>query len=110
MKWLSRKKGGFEGVHPEDVIVFSKDMTKAFSRGLEIPKERMMKMKEEAEYISNSFFWKNVCDRNTRFTAQEYEMARKDGEFPLGKGMIMTLDTIKKAIKDLKDFNITKQG
>lgn len=108
MKWLSGKKNEFQGVHPEDVIVFNRDKTKAFSRGQEIPKERMIKMKEEAESFKNSFFWRDICDRNVRFTAQEYEMARKDGEFPLGKGMILTLNTIKKAIKDIQDFNIGK--
>ena len=107
MKWLNGKIK-FQGVHPDDVIVFNRSKTKAFSRGQEIPKERMIQMKEEAERISNSFFWRDIIDRNVRFTAQEYEMARKDGEFPLGKGMILTLNTIKKAIKDLRDFEIKK--
>lgn len=107
MNWLS-KQNGFKGVHPEDVIVFNKEMTKAYSRGEEIPKDRIIQMKQEAEQFKNSFFWKDICDRDVRFTAQEYEMNRQDGEFPLGKGMIMTLNTIKKAIKDIEDFNIMK--
>lgn len=107
MKWLFGKIK-FQPVHPKDVIVFNKELTKAYSRGELIPKERMIKMKEEVEYITHSFFWRDICDRNVRFTAQEYEMARQDGEFPLGKGAILYLNTINKAIKDIQDFKIVK--
>ena len=99
----------FKGISIDDMILIKKGQNKdvAFSRGLIIPKERMLKMKEEAEYISHSFFW-DMCDKNIRYTAQEAGMARKDGDLPLAQGMILDLNIIKKAIKDIQDFNIGK--
>jgi len=116
MKWLSdtilkwAMKHLFQGISIDDILLIKKGDRKdtAFMRGLEVPRERMLKLKEECEYFSNSLFWKEICDKNIRYTAQEMGMARKDGDLPLAQGMILDLNVLKKAIQDIQNFNIGK--
>lgn len=96
----------FKGIRAEDIILFNRDRSKAFIQGQEVPRERMVQLKEEAERFENSWLWKEVLEKNLRYTAQERGMSRKDKELPMGQAMIVNLDVIKKAIRDIKDFKI----
>lgn len=100
----------FNGISKDDIILIQKGDTHdiASQRGLEIPNERMLQLKKEAEYLENSFFWKEVCDKGIRYTAQEKGMAgaRIDGDLYLAQGMIFDLDIIKQAIKEIQNFKI----
>ena len=112
-QWLQDKilnlavKHLVKGISIDDVILFNREMTKAYSRGLEIPKERLIKLKEEVEYISHSFFWRDICDKNIRYEAQE--KAISGGDVKSAQTMIFNLDIIKKAIRDIQNFNIGKK-
>lgn len=114
MKWLDQimlkiaMKYLFRGLNKDDIVLFNSTKTVAISRGRKIPRERMIKMKQEVEYFLHSFLWNDIFEKNIRYTAQELEMKRKDGEFPLGKGMTLTLNTIKQAMRDIQTFKIDK--
>lgn len=116
MNWLQQKilelsiKHVFHGISKNDIILIRNngDRDRATINGLEIPRDRMLKYKEEADYLSQSLLWRDICEKSIRYAAQEFGMRRKDGDLPLAQAMILNLDILKKAIKDIQNFNIGK--
>jgi len=109
IKWLTRNL--IHGISKEDILEIRPSKENPYKkvvsyRGQALTPNQIQDLKTECEEFKETFFWKEVCQRAIRYTAQERGMSgsRVDGDLWLAKGMILDLDIINQIIEDIKSL------